>query len=696
MNNLIKKLLILILPIIAVSAVSVSAEEYGYIFKLKPDAILPLSVSDGIERIVTDEPVYSAKTLEDVYNFVNEDSIELIAENVPFYLFDFPEDSPNDPYYTAQWNLPMINIEHLWQKGYRGDGATVCIIDSGLYIDHPDIDNDNIIDTYEVFSQTDDVTDTMGHGTFVTGTIAATINNKTGISGIADEADIISIKAFSKNEETHLDNILSALDYANNCSSIDVLNMSLGATGLDSAGKRLFQEAVNKLIDKGVIIVAAVGNDGNSVLNYPAAFDNVIGVGAVANNKEICYFSQKNNSVFVVAPGGRLAKDYKTGYIDGLGVPSLSGSLYIGGDGTSFAAPQVASVAAIAKSIYPDLTASQFMDILKETSEDLGQSGYDTSYGYGLIDAEKIINEVISLVSPVPTESPAPTPFVFDPDNYKELTYENGEIIVETSDTDAVVYAAEYENGILLSLKSVKLSDLSTGDEANTGEMIRYTIKTNGFEPNKIFLWHGIQGCIEAWSSTEEQPSEPTEEPDITTPPTEKPDITAAPTKEPDITTAPTEKPDVDATISPSEEPAATPTVEPDVTPSPNPEQELLDLINKERIEAGLLAFSSSDDMTNIAHTYSVGQADGTNPDINNLLEEADIKLANGMYISISNIPVQENSEALFEYLSETYEDFTSLLLTSDYTHLGIGLAATDSGEHYLTFLFYTPINSDD
>jgi subtilisin family serine protease len=682
-KNIAKKLLLTASLFIAFSAITASAEE-GYIFQLKSDVVVPLAVTDGVERITSDEPIYTAETLEDIYNFVSEDAIELIAEDVPVYLYDFPEDNPNDPYFSQQWNLGMINISSVWEKGYRGDGATICVIDSGVSTDNGDIDEDKIIGKYNVLNNNDDVTDTLGHGTFVTGIIGAETNNKKALSGIADKAELIEIKAFDSSQSTNLSAIISALNKASQY-DVDVVNMSLGAQGITGAEKTLFENAINKLVKKGVIVVAAVGNDGTATLSYPAALDNVIGVGAVATNKEICYFSQRNKSVFVVAPGGVLNKGDATGYIWGLGLTAnanVGGEYLSGGDGTSFSAPQVSAVATIAKSIYPDLTEAQFKQILIDTSEDLGDEGYDTLYGYGLIDADKIISEVEKLanitstteptteptVEPTiePTIEPTETsePFVYDPENYQELTYEDGIIKVETTDTEAVIYEAKYdEYGVLIGIETVKLSDLEANGDT-------YTIEVSE-EPSKLFLWHGLISCIDAWVSE-----------NYTPPIEETPTPTTEATIEP--TTSPSEEPSVEETPEPS------PTAEPTATPRPmaDYETELLSLINQEREKNSLTAYVNSEKCTQIARGYTDGKVAGDTPSLQDLVNNVKLRFSNEecRTAKISIVSAEKMFDLIF-----TDDDFKAMILSEKYTDIGIGIAKYDDNYYYLTMFVCTP-----
>ena len=306
---MIKKLLAAVSVMMALTAVTVSAEE-GYIFQLKEDAVILNSCTDGVESVVPSQSVYKAQSLEDVYDFADKSSIEYIGRDARVYLFDKDGDTftePNDLYYSKyQWNIPQINMLNVWKKGYRGKNSTVCIIDSGLYTEHYDLDKDRIKDKYNILDENSDVTDNMGHGTFVTGIISARINNGKGIAGLADKADIISLKTFDNEKDTTTSEIVAALDKAYEYDDVDVVNMSLGTKDqLEDGTKEILHNAVNRLVNKGVIIVAAVGNNGDETLSYPAAFDNVIGVGGVSENKKKCYFSQMNKSVFCCRSGRR-------------------------------------------------------------------------------------------------------------------------------------------------------------------------------------------------------------------------------------------------------------------------------------------------------------------------------------------------------------------------------------------------------
>ena len=133
-------------------------------------------------------------------------------------------------------------------------------------------------------------------------------------------------------------------------------------------------------MSKGVIVVSTVGNEGDATYNYPGAYEDVIAVGSVDKNMNVSSFSNKNDSVFVVAPGEDV---YSLG--------TLPFTVYKS-SGTSFSAPFVSGLAAMLKEKYPQMGQKDFGEILKASSKDLGEPGYDTSYGYGLIQVPQAID----------------------------------------------------------------------------------------------------------------------------------------------------------------------------------------------------------------------------------------------------------------------------------------------------------------
>jgi len=336
------------------------------------------------EEIVLPEPPISL--------FGTENEVEYVIPNIIFELFE-GEYLPCDAYYKNQWNLDMICASEMWSAGGYGNGVRVGVIDTGIY-PHEDLADCTL--TGAAFKQVSgdsiDVTDTLdtqGHGTYVSGIIAAAWNEYT-VAGIAKNAQIVPLKAFAKNSSGNWSASLFALKNAIKAAvddfDCDIINMSLGvAKGANSAlAEEYFEDTINYAYEKGAIIVAAVGNNENSTINLPAGFENVIGVGSVDSNKARSSFSNYNSSVYTVSPGSNI---YTSGITSGKVTNIVSG--------TSFSAPTVAAIAALAKSVNPNLTNAQFMELIKTSCEDLGDTGYDTSFGYGLLRCDLLLKNMI-------------------------------------------------------------------------------------------------------------------------------------------------------------------------------------------------------------------------------------------------------------------------------------------------------------
>lgn len=379
-----------------------SGTEYeGYIFKLKDSAAMLMTFEDGedssIESLAFTDNAYMADSVDEILEYFSAGDIEYIEPNYIMTLFDADTMSvtePNDQYYQNgyQWNLDVLNVPTAWEYGLEGtpigEGGrvVVAVIDSGINAAHEDIDAGHILDGYSyVTSDTSDTSDTLGHGTFCIGQIMATKDNEVGIAGIAPEVYIMPLRVFGSTNSAYTSDIVSAINYAVQSGEVDVISMSLGGEGTST----LLQDACQAAVDAGILVVAAAGNDGSYTLNYPAAYDCVIGVGSVGTDSgstEVSEFSQLGTTnVFCTAPGYQIVSTYYT-----------SAAAYYRGSGTSFAAPEVAALGAILKSIDRSIDQEAFMEILTDTCTDLGADGRDEYYGYGLVDFRAAIQSVVN------------------------------------------------------------------------------------------------------------------------------------------------------------------------------------------------------------------------------------------------------------------------------------------------------------
>ena len=283
----------------------------------------------------------------------------------------------NDPLFNSQWNLKFINAIAAWSKepALNLNDIVVAVIDSGIYKNHSDFNAANILPgrNFAVSSRRpkSDIMDESGHGTGAIGVIAATRNNELGIASIAYGATILPLRIFcDKNNMSEYDYMSKAVLYAVE-NGAHIINMSFST----SDASQSLKAAVNHAASRNVWMIAAVGNHGTTEMRYPAGFKNVIGVGAVGRDGTVLQISQRNSSVFVVAPGAEI-------------FTTTIGNQYVYKSGTSFAAPHITALAAIARAHDPDMTIETFRNLLRDSVKDRGQSGRNDKYGYGIVDAE--------------------------------------------------------------------------------------------------------------------------------------------------------------------------------------------------------------------------------------------------------------------------------------------------------------------
>lgn len=311
--------------------------------------------------------------LEDMIEFIEEDSIK--------------EGSiiPSDPYYSYQWAIPAINIPKAWEITKGSNSVCIAVIDSGIYRSHPDLINADIRQGWDYIFNGYCDWDSNGHGTNVTGIIGAETNNYRGIAGVNWDVAIIPLRVLSSDGTGYVSDTIEAIYDAADI-GCDVINISLGSSSYSYAEDL----AVSYAISKGSIVVASAGNDGDASYTYPASYDGVISVGSIDRNLSVSSFSQRNNKVDVTAPGEFV---FTTSYW----YKDINYSDYAYVSGTSFSAPYVSGIAALMSAVKPSITAEEFMEKIKLTSTDLGNVGYDNYYGYGLINAEKMLKSVATI-----------------------------------------------------------------------------------------------------------------------------------------------------------------------------------------------------------------------------------------------------------------------------------------------------------
>ena len=301
------------------------------------------------------------------------DSVLAVAPSVKLELY-----GKNDPKASKQYQLSLLEIDKALSLAGENE-VTVAVIDGGVDTEHPELKN-RVLPPYNV---TDPANPGYpdAHGTHVAGIIAAEADNGVGGQGINPNAKILPINVFDRwggFDYALADAILYAAE-----NNADVINMSLGAP----FEMPLVEEAIKVAVDKGVVVVAAAGNDGRVQYNYPASYDGVITVGATDDKNEKTVFTTYGPSIDVVAPGEEV---YSTLY------DYQKGSTFAEMSGTSMASPIVAGVASLIKSKYPELNSYEVEAILEQTAKDLGDKGFDIEYGYGIVDPVAALNYDIS------------------------------------------------------------------------------------------------------------------------------------------------------------------------------------------------------------------------------------------------------------------------------------------------------------
>lgn len=281
--------------------------------------------------------------------------------------------TPNDQLFSAyQWNLPAIETSRGWNLSKGSNKVSVAVVDTGVQADHPDLKG-QLLSGYNAISKKGKPDDDVGHGTHVCGIIGALVNNAEGVAGISWYNKILPVKVLDSSGAgttyAVAEGIIWAADHG-----AKVINLSLG----NYADSQFLHDAVKYAYDRDVLLVSAAGNDNTERPGFPAAYPEVLAVAATNASGERASFSNYGDYIDVAAPGESIASTYM-------------GSQYAALSGTSMASPHAAALAGLVRSLNPDLTNKEVMDLMTKNAVDLGSPGHDKYYGWGQVDIYKTL-----------------------------------------------------------------------------------------------------------------------------------------------------------------------------------------------------------------------------------------------------------------------------------------------------------------
>jgi len=319
------------------------------------------------------------------------------ASAPPAVLTDIPLHAaytPNDPLFNFQWGLNTIEAPKAWNVGLGSQRVIVAVVDTGVWYTDPDIapnmwNNTDGSHGWNFILNNNNPMDSDGaqntyHGTGVASVIAAATNNNELMAGVAQvgQVGVMALEALGANGEGTSYNTSLAIRWAADHGA-RIINLSLG-TNTTLIGPTDIELAINYAWSKGALVIAAAGNSGSSTLDYPASLPNVVSVAAVGQTNTRAVFSNYGPGLSLSAPGVQIVTLCPN-------CPPTSGGWH-NLDGTSLATPFVSGVAALLLSLEPSLTNVELWNVLNQTAVPTGSTGYNTQYGWGIVNAWNGVN----------------------------------------------------------------------------------------------------------------------------------------------------------------------------------------------------------------------------------------------------------------------------------------------------------------
>ncbi len=295
-------------------------------------------------------------------SFVEEDVACSLVQQGPSAKGKPAKPSPPPPPQSQPWGITRIEANFVW-GATTGAGVIVGISDTGIDTNHPDL-MANYIGGVNNINETTNPEDDNGHGSHVSGTVAA-VNNTIGVVGVAPGASLYAAKGLNRRGSGWSSDLAEGIDMCR-VAGAKIISMSWGSSSESS----LIAQAIARAHNAEILCVAASGNEGANSPGYPAATSGVLSVGATDINDNVPSWSNRNPDIS--APGVSVTSTWK-----GDGYNTISG--------TSMATPHVSGVAALVRALFPALDRAGVESRLTSSAESVGSS---TLYGAGIVNAE--------------------------------------------------------------------------------------------------------------------------------------------------------------------------------------------------------------------------------------------------------------------------------------------------------------------
>ncbi|MDP2302958.1 MAG: S8 family serine peptidase [Ignavibacteria bacterium] len=373
----------------------------------------------NLDRIIKVKIEDKEFIFSDVENTLSSDpDIEYVQQAITYKINNIP----NDSLFSTQWALTKIDAVAAWNITKGDETILVGVIDTGIDYEHPDLKNKIAINAGEIGIDSNgndkrsngidddgngfiddfmgwDFTDRNGfpfdstggdylnwdnnpldeniysHGTAVSGIIGAEVNNSIGIAGVAPNIRILNLRAFDPDGFGEEDDVTSAILYAVS-RGVKVINMSFG----DYSFSYVLRDVIRYAYSQNVVLVASSGNSNSSAPHYPSGYSEVISVGNSTKDDYVASTSNYGSTLDLVAPGTGIMTTLRKG-------------VYGDFNGTSAAAPFISAASALILSL-DDFSNDEVKQILKSTTDDINEVGWDMRSGAGRLNLYKAVQSL--------------------------------------------------------------------------------------------------------------------------------------------------------------------------------------------------------------------------------------------------------------------------------------------------------------